>query len=968
MSRTLCLLFSLVLLPLVADRAAGQSLTPRGGGDPIAIRSHRVEAWVEDGLARTSVRHTFVNHGTRDLEAVYRFPIPKGAALVDVAMETAGERHEGLLAERKQARRVYNDIVRSKKDPALVEQVGAEMFRLSVYPVVPNVATVVELTWIERVTLSQGAQRYVYPLAHGGRHATTEHDFSALVHLSSSVPVTAVTCTADDAQIVRQGDRRALVSFERTRARLDQDLVVTSTVKLSEPSVVVRTSPAGPGEGWFQVTITPPVANEDQLVPRDVLLVLDTSGSMQGEKLVQALASAEFLLDGLRAQDRVNVITFSSAVDAFAPEPVPATPETVAELRAFVRGLSAQGSTALGDALELVASMAPTAGRVRTIALLTDGNPTVGETRTEPIVGLGKRIGEVGLQLNTFGVGEDLDAGLLRGLASAGNGEAELFRPGSEIQTRLTRFLVRTSAPVMGNFEVSFEGARVFDQFPRSIPSAYLGEQVTIVGRYRDGGPGKVIVETDLGDVRAKFTRTHDFGQVAPAGSDEVPNPGVRHLFARAKLDFLEQAKRLRSGLSDEAYYAALDRGAYSTSEEIVQEIIQVSLEHGVQSPYTSFLVLLPEDKARLTREQMADLGVEEEETEEEPILQDFEVSDHNETDTDEEFETTEGDPGQFSDSPFDDKAFNDVIGIGGGSGGKFGGRFGGRRNLKASGGSGFQRSLKDGLEWLKNNQQPNGSWQDEVESTGMALLAFLGDGNTLTQGVYKRVVLAGVKWLRSQQDSDSGKFGDALEDHLWATLAMAEAYQFSKSPLIKRTVQSAVDALADEARADGAWSAPSARWTDHTWTCFVIQVLVTARDAGLQVDAALLPRLEGWLGVQEVTDPVDSAATILSLQLLESKEWLANLELLTEQTDYPSEYYDRSQPLGTFVAEFAMERAPLRKDRWGQARRAATLFVNDHQRKDAEMQGSWDPGTDLDRVETTALHLLFLEVPFRHR
>mgnify|MGYP001816021929 CR=1 FL=1 len=171
---------------------------------------------------------------------------------------------------------------------------------------------------------------------------------------------------------------------------------------------------------------------------------------------------------------------------------------------------------------------------------------------------------------------------------------------------------------------------------------------------------------------------------------------------------------------------------------------------------------------------------IEEEEIEEEPVLKDAEISDHNEEDTDEDFESTQGDPDFLADSPFDDKAFNDVIGIGGGAGGKFGGRFGGRKNLRAAGGRGVEQALVDGLEWLKNHQSIDGYWDvdnfmhnnamgrscscdgpgqeiHDVGMTGLGLLAFLGDGNTTRQGPYKEVVARGVNWLRDQQDSDSG-------------------------------------------------------------------------------------------------------------------------------------------------------------------------------------------------------------------
>jgi len=159
------------------SHAAGL-LIPRDGSPPIAVQSHRVTVTVTDGLARTTLRQVFVNPHPRALEAVYLFPLPRDAALIDLAMEVGGQRLEGLLAERKQARRVYDQIVRQRRDPALVEQVGRGAFRLSVFPLLPKVETVVELTWIQHIPLSQGVFRYTYPLSQAGAAVKTEQDFT----------------------------------------------------------------------------------------------------------------------------------------------------------------------------------------------------------------------------------------------------------------------------------------------------------------------------------------------------------------------------------------------------------------------------------------------------------------------------------------------------------------------------------------------------------------------------------------------------------------------------------------------------------------------------------------------------------------------------------------------------------------------------------------------------------------------
>jgi hypothetical protein len=560
-----------------------------------------------------------------------------------------------------------------------------------------------------------------------------------------------------------------------------------------------------------------------------------------------------------------------------------------------------------------------------------------------------------------FGVGSDVDAGLLRGLAAAGRGRAELFRPGSEIEARLTGFLERTSAPVMTGLELTVDGVAVHDVLPRPMPDVYLGEQLAITGRYRAGGEARISLSGRLGRARLGLARTVELPS-EPGGA-----PSVMQLHARAKLAYLEGAHRLRQGLADDAYYAALDRGAYSTADEIVAEMIAVSLESGVQCPYTSFLVLLPEDRARLDPRDLeavtkasararrlvrGDPEEEPEEIEEEEPLEELVLVDHNE----EELESVEGDPDFLSDSPFDARAFNDVVGVGGGAGGKYGGRFTGHRNLRAAGGAGTEEPLGDALAWLVARQEQGGSWHGDVGDTGLALLALLGDGHTTRTGLHREPVVAGVKWLREAQDFERGRLGNAdLHDHAVATLALVEAYFFSKSPLIRGTVQKAVNHLVRELPAGGD-DAETLGWS--------LLALSAARDAGLSLD---------WT-VERVA--LDRLATLASGGAMPASLVRAAC-LLMRGVAHPGD--DAARGWSELLASAAADPLALPPETlfwcgqaafqlggrtwrdWNAAARPALLGA---QHRDGDARGSWpDPA---DPVRTTALRAISLEVYFR--
>jgi hypothetical protein len=419
-----------------------------------------------------------------------------------------------------------------------------------------------------------------------------------------------------------------------------------------------------------------------------------------------------------------------------------------------------------------------------------------------------------------------------------------------------------------------------------------------------------------------------------------------------------------------------------------------------------------------------------EEQPEEEPQLKDAEIDDQNEEETDEDF-TTEGDPNFLSDSPFDSDAFNDVIGIGGGAGGKFGGRFGGRANRRA-GGAGAEQALKDALEWLKSHQSPDGSWDcdgfmencgkigssvcegpggstHDVGVTGLALLAFLGDGNTTSQGEYKDVVARGIAWLKEQQDPDTGLFGerqshDFIYDHAIATLAVCEAYFFSKSPLIKGTAQKAISLIFRARNPYGAWryDVPPVGDNDTSVTGWMVFALASAKDAGLEGD--FKGAFDGALSfIDEVTDPASGRVGYASFGEQSSRTpanehyprekgesmtavgLLCRVFLGQKPEEFPimAKHADliRTKPpvwdvegygidmYYWYYATYALYQ--MGKPWWPNWEKAMKAAVVDTQRKDGDAKGSWDPecawGWSGGRVYSTAIMTLCFEVYFRY-
>ena len=264
----------------------------------------------------------------------------------------------------------------------------------------------------------------------------------------------------------------------------------------------------------------------------------------------------------------------------------------------------------------------------------------------------------------------------------------------------------------------------------------------------------------------------------------------------------------------------------------------------------------------------------------EDPVLKDAEVSDHVETNNDQDFSESLGDPDHLSDASFENKFDNAVLGIGPGAGGPYGGRLGGREDLRTRGGAGTEPAVAIGLEWLARHQHEDGRWDSDgfhahcpandgcdgagrsvhdVGVTGLVLLAFLGDGHTTTRGMHREVVTRGIHWLVKQQD-ESGLLGERigkefLYDHGIATLALNEAYLFSKNPLLRGPAQRATNFISRARNPYGAWryEVPPDGDNDSSVTGWMVFALKSAQEAGLIVDEGAFEGARSWF--DEVTD-----------------------------------------------------------------------------------------------------------------
>ncbi len=543
---------------------------------PLAIKYHRVDVSIKDQVATTHVDQVFVNEAGFPVEGTYIFPLPEDAAIASFDMWVDGKKLEGKLLSREEARAIYEDIVRKQRDPALLEYVGRGAFQASIFPIPPRGERRIELTYSQVLPQSEGLVRYRYPLSTEKFSARQIGEVAVTVHLEDKSPLRAIYSPSHPVTVVREGDRRITVSYAAKNVRPDRDFDLYYSLSADAVAINLLTYKPSDEDGFFLMLLTPPFeAQEGSVIAKDVILVFDTSGSMDGEKLVQAKAAADYVLDHLGESDRFNIVSFNTATRLFADRPVPIGQRS--QGHEFVRRLTAQGSTDMNRAL-LEAFAGADKARPTVVIFLTDGLPTMGEKDPDRIVANATSNAPKSVRLFAFGVGYDVDTMLLDQLSTALRGTSAYVQPGQKIDEVVSGFYAKVSAPVLMDVKLDVSGVRVEDMYPFPLPDLFAGNQLIVAGRYRQGGPATVRLTGAIGSGGAGGSgqsQTYTYSvSFAERGGDDF----IARLWAQRKIGYLLAQIRL-SGVKD----------------ELVKEIIALSTRYGIVTPYTSFLVQEPQ-------------------------------------------------------------------------------------------------------------------------------------------------------------------------------------------------------------------------------------------------------------------------------------------------------------------------------------------------------------------------------------
>ena len=320
----------------------------------------KVQTRITDQVAVTSVDQEFYNPNAARLEGTFVFPIPKGAHINKFTMEIDGKQVEAELLPAEKARRIYEDIVRKLKDPALLEYAGRDVFKVRIFPIEPNSKKRITISYTELLKADDGLVSYVLPLNTEKYSAKPIRNVSVKVELESKRPLKSIYSPSHSVEVKRNGANRATAGYEATDIHPDADFALYFAPEKDEIGVNLLTYRRTDEDGYFLLLASPGVdVKQNQVVMKDIAFVLDTSGSMAGKKLEQAKKALQFCVENLNDGDRFEIIRFSTEVEPLFDKLVPASKPNRTKAEDFIKDLRPMGGTAIDDALRKALALRP---------------------------------------------------------------------------------------------------------------------------------------------------------------------------------------------------------------------------------------------------------------------------------------------------------------------------------------------------------------------------------------------------------------------------------------------------------------------------------------------------------------------------------------------------------------------------------------------------------------------------------
>ena len=580
-----------VIVPIICDiRPCRPRPIPRPIPLPnvLPVKSIKIDTKIEGQVATTYVEQVFRNDTPHTLEGTYFFPIPESASIVEFAIWENGKKLVGEVRTREEARRIYDEIVRRQKDPGLLEYAGKDLFQASIFPIPGNSDKKLELKYSQVLKAESGTVSYRYPLGTGRnlwrnsagmetqRPSGPAQKFgqvSGRVEIVGRQALRNIYSPSHKIDVSNKGERTATVSFET--ADNDSDFQLFYGLSNDDFGMSLLTHREPGKDGYFLLMLSPrDDVSERELVNKDIVFVLDTSGSMADEgKMEKAKNALLFGVRTLRDGDRFNIINFAGQEHLMEKGLLSANAEGKRRGEEFVKKLSPTGGTNINDSLIASMKQFDKSDRPKMLVFMTDGNPTVGVTDAEKIIANLKtaKDKDIDIRMFPFGFGYDVNTALLDRIGTENFGISDYVQPKEDLEVKVSNFFARVSSPVLSDIEIDLGDVQTDFVYPRKVTDLFKGMQIAMIGRYKNSSDLKNIAILLRGKTGSEARSFNFTGLDFPERNDN--NEFLPRLWASRRVGWLIEEIR-RNG----------------ESKELRDEVAELGTRYGIVTPYTSYL------------------------------------------------------------------------------------------------------------------------------------------------------------------------------------------------------------------------------------------------------------------------------------------------------------------------------------------------------------------------------------------
>lgn len=544
------------------------------------LKNTTVKADISGFLARVRVRQEFENSFSEAIEAVYTFPLSQNDAVDDMTMTIGSRVVRGKIMKREEARQVYETAKAAGQTASLLDQERPNIFTQAVANIMPGEKVTIEISYVETLKYEDGAYEFVFPMTVGPRYipgsvtdaskikppvAETRagHDISVEVNLNAGVPVEEIRSTSHQIDQLNFSPNNAKVTLRGEKTIPNKDFILRYDVtgKRIEDAILAHRDSRG---GFFSLVLQPPdkFTTED-ITPKEIVFVLDTSGSMSGFPIEKAKEAMKLSLEGLNPNDTFNLITFAGDTSVLFDKPVPATQANLERAQAFLDTREGGGGTEMMTAIKAALDPSDSQTHLRIVCFMTDAyvgndNEIIAEIQKHPKA-----------RVFSFGIGSSVNRALLDKMAEAGNGEVEYVALTDNGSKAAKKFYERVRTPLLTDLSIDWNGLPVADIYPSKLSDLFSAKPVIVNCRYSKAASGTIKLKGKVAGQPYERSITINLPET------EAANDVLATLWARRRVD----------ELSSEALKGK-DVAAINT------QITGLGLEFRILTQFTSFVAV----------------------------------------------------------------------------------------------------------------------------------------------------------------------------------------------------------------------------------------------------------------------------------------------------------------------------------------------------------------------------------------